>query len=162
MEQTHKDVVRRYHTLCSMLALEDYEKEALLSPYGCTSSSQMQTQDLINVCGYLSKRIDGRGEMGELNKLRKRVIAAIGAELKAQGIKTENPAAYIKSIACRITGYKQFNSIPRERLRNIIGMMNNKAKDRAQLAAVMEGKDVAVAIEALCVGTRQATAIAEA
>lgn len=62
-----------------------------------------------------------------LDKLRKQVIAAIGSWLRetyqSQGI------SKIKGIACRATGYGDFNKIPRERLRNLIATFNNKTKD---------------------------------
>ena len=35
----------------------------------------------------------------------------------------------IKSIACRATGYKEFNKIPKERLRNVAHAFNYKVKD---------------------------------
>ena len=38
-------------------------------------------------------------------------------------------ATVIKGIACRATGHTDFNRIPRERLRNLVGLFNNKVKD---------------------------------
>lgn len=131
MERTHNDIIRRYHTLCRQLGLKDYEREALLSPYGVTSSKDMDTHDLIDVCGYLSKLLDSNGTQGELDKLRKRVLASIAAWLRAEG--RPHNAEYIKGIACRVTGYRTFNAIPRERLRNLISLAINKREDKTRL-----------------------------
>ena len=54
-------------------------------------------------------------------------MAAIGKYLQMLG--KESNASIIKGIACRATGYENFNKIPRERLRNLIGAFNNKVKD---------------------------------
>lgn len=54
-------------------------------------------------------------------------MAAIGGYLRMIG--KESNASVIKGIACRATGYADFNKIPRERLRNLVGAFNNKVKD---------------------------------
>lgn len=50
MDQLHGGAIRKYHTLCSALGLSPEEREALLAPYGCSSSKDMETHDLIDVC----------------------------------------------------------------------------------------------------------------
>lgn len=129
MERLHNQVIKRYHTLCSMLSLSETEKEALLIPYGVTSSKDMDTNDLINVCGFLSKQIDNRNskEHSEYDKARKRVIAVMSKYFALSGYKYDVEA--IKSIASRIVKAKSFNNISIERLRNIYNLFRNKIKD---------------------------------
>lgn len=129
MDKLHRDVQKRYHTLCSLLGMSRQDKEAVLAPYGVTSSSDMETHDLIDVCGALDKELATRNNKAhaELDSLRKRAMAAIGSWLKHEG--KQGGIGYIKAIACRSTGHKDFNRIPPERLRNLIGLYNNKVKD---------------------------------
>ena len=134
MDSMQAGVIKRYHTLCTNLGLSSEDKEALLAPYGCTSSKDMETHDLIDVCAALAKELDKRTEGADIQKLRKRVMAAIGAYLRSEG-KAESPSL-IKGIACRATGYRSFNKIPRERLRNLIGLFNDKTRDRLAVEAI--------------------------
>lgn len=129
MDKLHRDVQRRYHTLCRLLGLSQEDKVAVLAPYGVTSSSDMETHDLIDVCGALSRELESRTSQAraDIDKLRKRAIAAIGGWLRHEG--RQERIGYIKAIACRSTGHKEFNRIPPERLRNLIGLYNNKVKD---------------------------------
>ena len=94
----------------------------------------METHDLIDVCASLAKELDKRTEGADISKLRKRVMAAIGAYLRSEG-RFESPSI-IKGIACRATGYRSFNKIPRERLRNLIGLFNDKVKDKRAVEAI--------------------------
>ncbi|WP_052328689.1 hypothetical protein [Porphyromonas catoniae] len=130
MDKLHLGAVKRYHTLCSALRLTPEDREALLAPYGVTSSKDMETHDLVDLCGSLALELDKRTAGVSLDKLRKRVMAAIGAWLITEG--RYSSVAIIKAIACRATGYRSFNKIPKERLRNLIGLFNNKSRDKAQ------------------------------
>lgn len=134
MDSLQAGVIKRYHTLCTNLGLSPEDKEALLAPYGCTSSKDMETHDLIDVCASLAKELDKRTEGADISKLRKRVMAAIGAYLRSEG-RFESPSI-IKGIACRATGYRSFNRIPKERLRNLIGLFNDKVKDKRAVEAI--------------------------
>ena len=127
MDKIHRDILKKFHTLCSVLGLTDAEKRAIVESYGVESSRDMDTHDLINVCGKLSSQANEKTGAGEMDKLRKRVMAAIGGYLKAMG--KESNAMVIKGIACRATGHTDFNKIPRERLRNLVAAFNNKVKD---------------------------------
>lgn len=127
MDKIHRDILKKFHTLCGVLGLTDAEKRAIVESYGVESSRDMDTHDLINVCGKLSAQANEKTGAGEMDKLRKRVMAAIGSYLKATG--KESNATVIKGIACRATGHTDFNKIPRERLRNLVAAFNNKVKD---------------------------------
>lgn len=127
MDKIHRDILKKFHTLCGVLGLTETEKRAIVESYGVESSRDMDTHDLINVCGKLAEQANEKAGAGEMDKLRKRVMAAIGGYLKATG--KESNASMIKGIACRATGHKDFNKIPRERLRNLVAAFNNKVKD---------------------------------
>lgn len=126
MDKIHKGILRKFHTLCSLLGLTEAEKRAIVESFGVGSSADIDTHDLIDVCASLSRQLEG-GRGDEMDKLRKRAMAAIGGYLRATG--RESNATVIKGIACRATGHTDFNRIPRERLRNLVGLFNNKVKD---------------------------------
>ncbi|MBQ3539843.1 MAG: hypothetical protein IJA46_08490 [Bacteroidaceae bacterium] len=127
MDSIHKGILKKFHTLCSVLCLSAEDKRAIVESYGVESSRDMDTHDLINVCANLSEQVNKRNGSGEVDKLRKRAMAAIGSYLHS--VRRESNASIIKGIACRATGYEEFNKIPRERLRNLIATFNNKVKD---------------------------------
>lgn len=126
MDKIHNGVLRKFHTLCSLLGLTKEEKRAIVESFGVESSADIDTHALIDICASLSRQLDG-GKGDEMDRLRKRTMAAIGGYLKATG--RESGSEMIKAIACRATGHAAFNKIPRERLRNLIGAFNNKVKD---------------------------------
>ena len=126
MDEIHRGLLKKFHTLCGLLGLTEVEKRAIISSYGVESSRDIDTHELVDICAKLSSQVNDKNG-NDIDKLRKRCMAAIGAWLKATG-KYQN-AAIIKGIACRATGHDDFNKIPRERLRNIIATFNNKLKD---------------------------------
>lgn len=127
MDEIHRGILKKFHTLCHVLGLTDDEKRTIVESYGVESSRDMDTHDLIDVCASLAEQANKQTGTADLDKLRKRVMAAIGSYLRTVG-KVSN-ASVIKGIACRATGYADFNKIPRERLRNLVGAFNNKVKD---------------------------------
>ncbi|MBE6217080.1 MAG: hypothetical protein E7124_03450 [Bacteroidales bacterium] len=127
MDKIHKGILKKFHTLCSVLGMTEDEKRTLVQSYGVDSSRDMDTHDLVDVCAILSEKANRKTGTDDIDKLRKRVMAAIGKYLQMLG--KESNASIIKGIACRATGYENFNKIPRERLRNLIGAFNNKVKD---------------------------------
>lgn len=101
-------------------------KRAIIESFGVESSADIDTHDLIDICASLSKQLEGdKGD--EMDKLRKRAMAAVGGYLRKIG--RESNAEIIKGIACRATGYQSFNKIPAERLRNVYHAFRNKQKD---------------------------------
>ena len=127
MDAIHRDLLKKYHTLCTVLGMTDADKEATLAAYGVDSSRDLDTHDLIDLCAKLSGEANKKAGTDDMDRLRKRVMAAIGSWLKSEG-KFAN-SDIIKGIACRATGHSEFNKIPRERLRNLIATFNNKVKD---------------------------------
>ena len=130
MDDLHRKVLRKFHTLCGMAGMTADEKLALVGSYGVESSADIDTHDLIDICHALDRQING-----DIDRLRKRVIASIGAYLRMAG--REEGIELIKGIACNATGYASFNRIPKERLCNLYNAFRNKAKD-------MEGVERAV------------------
>lgn len=126
MDKIHNGVLRKFHTLCSRLGLTEEEKRAIVGSYGVESSADIDTHDLIDICASLSKQLEG-GKGDEMDKLRKRAMAAIGGYLRK--INQASNAEIIKGIACRSTGHTSFNKIPAERLRNVYNTFRNKQKD---------------------------------
>lgn len=134
MDDLHATAIRKYHTLAGQLRLTPEDREALLAPYGCSSSKDMETHDLLDVCAALARELDKRTEGADIQKLRKQAMASIGAWLRESG--KESCASLIKGIACRATGYRSYNKIPKERLRNLIGLFNAKTKDKRSVDAL--------------------------
>jgi hypothetical protein len=127
MDEIHRGLLKKFHTLCSVLNMTADEKEELISAYNVESSRDIDTHDLIDLCAKLSKQAGGK-KRGEYDRLRKQCMAAIGSWLRMTG--RESNATVIKAIACRATKHTEFNKIPLERLRNLVHLFNNKIKDR--------------------------------
>lgn len=128
MDKIHKDLVKKYHTLVGQLGMTDEEKRALLAQYKVESSVDLSQHELVDVCACLSREIERRDGHQSMDALRKRLIAVIGKYLKACG-KNEINISYIKATACRAAGIREFNRIPRERLRSLYGAFRIKLKD---------------------------------
>ncbi len=126
MDDIHRKILRKFHTLCAAAGLTPDEKLAIVESRGVESSAEIDTHELIDICAALEKRAQG-SKYGELDRLRKQTMASIGGWLKAT--RRENNAEVIKGIACRATGYDSFNKIPAERLRNLYHTFLNKQKD---------------------------------
>ena len=43
MDKIHRDILKKFHTLCSVLGLTDAEKRAIVESYGVESSRDMDT-----------------------------------------------------------------------------------------------------------------------
>ena len=132
MDEIHRGLLKKFHTLCSVLGMSDDEKRSLIEAYGVESSRDIDTHDLVDICGKLSRQANGK--QAEYDKLRKQCMAAIGSWLKMCG--RESNATIIKAIACRATKQTDFNKIPPERLRNLVYLFNNKVKDHDAVAEV--------------------------
>lgn len=125
MDKQQKWLLRQFHTLCTRLGLTAEEKRSIILGCGVESSKDIDNHDLMNICHTLETQLKGKGD--DNDKLRKRVIAAVGGWLKLEG--RESNMEIIKGIACRATGYDNFNKIPTERLRNVYNTFLKKQKD---------------------------------
>lgn len=126
-ERRRSRMRKLYHSLCSTLGIGEEERLAMLGSYGVTSSRDMSDADLSDLCNRLGAMLPGRKQDTEMDRLRKRLIASIGAWLRTEG--RESNIDLIKAIACRATGYDTFNKIPKERLHNLTWAFNQKRKD---------------------------------
>ena len=134
MDEIHRGLLKKFHTLCGVLGLTEQEKQAVIASYGVESSRDIDTHALVDICAKLSQQVNDRNG-NDIDKLRKRCMAAIGSWLRATG--KYQSASVIKGIACRATQHDDFNKIPRERLRNLIATFNNKVKDAEAVEAVL-------------------------
>ena len=128
MDKIHKDLLKKYHTLAGQLGMTDEDKRAFLSQFGVESSVDLSQHQLVDACACLSREIERRDGHQSMDALRKRLIAVIGKFLKLCG-KGDVTISYIKGVACRSCGIREFNRIPRERLRSLYGAYINKIKD---------------------------------
>lgn len=135
MDKIHKDLLKKYHTLAGQLGMTDEEKRALLAQYKVQSSVDLSQHELVDVCACLSREIERRDGHQSMDALRKRLIAVVGKYLKACG-KSEVNISYIKATACRAAEIKEFNRIPRERLRSLYGAFSIKLKDIKRVEAM--------------------------
>ena len=136
MDQIHRDLLKKFHTLCTVLGLDDEAKRAILASWGVESSRDLDQHQLIDICAKLSEQVNEKDGTASLDKLRKRVIAAIGGWLRET--RQQSNISIIKGIAMRASGYNDFNKIPRERLRNLIATFNNKVKDTRAVDALTD------------------------
>lgn len=101
-------------------------KLTLLSGYGVESSKDLTNAELTELCDHLNDILNP--EDAKRDKMRKRVIAAIGGWLRLIG-KGDEGIGYIKGVACQATKVDNFNKITHERLTTIYNMFLRKQKD---------------------------------
>lgn len=135
MDKIHKDLLKKYHTLAGQLGMTDEDKRAFLSQFGVESSVELSQHQLVDACACLSREIERRNGHQSMDALRKRLIAVVGKYLKACG-KSDVTISYIKATACRAAEIKEFNRIPRERLRSLYGAFSIKLKDIKRVEAM--------------------------
>lgn len=128
MDQIQKGLIKKYHTLAGQLGMTTEERRALLAQYNVDSSRDLSQHQLIDVCACLARELDKRDGRDSMDALRKRLISVVGKYLTACG-KSEVNISYIKATACRAAGIREFNRIPRERLRSLYGAFALKLKD---------------------------------
>lgn len=135
MDQIQKELIKKYHTLAGQLGMTTEERRALLAQYNVDSSRDLSQHQLIDVCACLARELDKRDGRDSMDALRKRLIAVVGKYLTACG-KSEVNISYIKATACRAAEIKEFNRIPRERLRSLYGAFALKLKDIKRVEAM--------------------------
>lgn len=128
-EAYRKNLIKRLHAAKTEIGLTDDQYRAMLSGFGVESSKQLSIDELIRAIELLRTRNP------DDDKWRKRCIAAIGAYLRVTNRK-EN-ADLIKGIACKASGYANFNKIPTSRLRDIYYEFTRKAKLTANITKMV-------------------------
>lgn len=124
--QQQKWLLKKFHTLCARLNMDADMKLALISGYGVESSKDLTNAELLELCDHLNEILNL--EDAKTDKMRKRVIAAIGGWLRMIG-KGDEGINYIKGVACQAAKVDNFNKIPLERLTTIYNMFLRKQKD---------------------------------
>ncbi len=124
--QQQKWLLKKFHTLCARLNMDADMKLALISGYGVESSKDLTNAELLELCDRLNEILNP--EDAKTDKMRKRVIAAIGGWLRMIG-KGDEGINYIKGVACQAAKVDNFNKIPLERLTTIYNMFLRKQKD---------------------------------
>lgn len=130
MEDIHRTIVKKWHTLASLCGLTEDDKKAVLASYGVQSSNDMQTHDLIDVCGSLQKQLDAKtgaaAHEETKDKLRKRALRCMCDYIEAKGINTTDKIAYAKQMATRAAKKTDFNRLTTSELRGVIGYFNKE------------------------------------
>lgn len=124
--QNHKWLLRKFHSLCYRLNLSADDKLAMLSAYDVESSVDLSNAELTELCDRLNEILNP--EDAKLDKMRKRVLAAIGGWLRMIG-KGDEGMSYIKGVACQAAKVDNFNKISLERLTTIYNMFLKKQRD---------------------------------
>lgn len=131
--QNQKWLLRKFHTLCTRLGMDADMKLSLIGSYGVESSKDLSNAQLIEVCDRLNEILNP--EDAKRDRMRKRVIAAIGGWLRLIG-KDGEDIGYIKRVACRAAQMESFNHIPLDRLTTIYNMFVRKQKDAKSINEV--------------------------
>lgn len=128
MDKMHKQLLKQYHTLCSILKMSREDKVALLSGYNVESSRDLSQHQLVDLCAHLSKLIAETKGVGSMDVQRKRLIGVIGSYIELRGGDRYNQPL-IKAIACRAAGVESFNAIPRQRLQSLYNAFAQQCRD---------------------------------
>lgn len=131
MTQPHnpqrQQLTRLYHALCRQLGMTADERLTLLSAYGVQTSLDLTTQQLQQLIRKLQDMRPTAAYDSQLSVMRRRLYAAIGQYLAAQG--KESSPELIRAIACRAAGgIERFSDIPLGWLRNLVFAFNRKTQ----------------------------------
>ncbi|MDR1846734.1 MAG: hypothetical protein LBR17_01270 [Bacteroidales bacterium] len=134
MEAEQLRLIKRFHTLLSKLGMNGDDKADILYQYKVTSTKQLSCIQLIECCEYLQRLTSP--QYNEMDKLRKRVIAAIDKWLRNNGKPSE--IEYIKALACRAAGENAFNKISKTKLTAIYNTFCKYNRTQAATEDVIE------------------------
>lgn len=125
IDKQEKYLRKRFHILLSQAGIDNDGMLDLLEGYNVTTSRDLDAYQLLELCTRIERT--SIPSFIEMDRARKRLIAAIGAWLRTLNY-TEN-IANIKAIACRAAGTDDFNRISKERLTSLYYAFVNKTKD---------------------------------
>jgi len=134
---TKTKLIKKFHALLGKAGINEDGKRAILAACGVRSTVDLSENVLIEICEKLDKSQDASSK--EMNKIRKQLMAAIFAYLKAFGTPTTS-FDYVKGIACQAGGFDDFNFIPKDRLRSLVHSFNNQTKDLTNVAEMTRDK----------------------
>ena len=124
-DRTKKMLLAAFHGLCARAGMQDYEKKSIIEGFGRLSSADLTIEELQQACKAIEARIEPTSVQMDL--WRKRLMASIGGWLSTIG--KPQSAAQIKAIACRASGYDNFNHIPFDRLRSLYNAFKGRQRD---------------------------------
>ncbi|MBN1651724.1 MAG: hypothetical protein JW857_10370 [Bacteroidales bacterium] len=125
MDKQENYLRKRLHVLISKAGIDKDGLLDLLEQYNATSSRELDSYQLLELCSNIEKIT--MPSAIEMDRARKRLIASIGAWLRA--LNQEENIHKIKAIACRAASKDKFNSIGKERLNSLYYAFVNKTKD---------------------------------
>lgn len=135
IKTTKAQLIKRFHTLLTKAGMDEFDKRSMLNTYfNATSSKDLTVVELLEACTALEKMVNP--QLAEIDRLRKRVMASIGAYLREMGY-AENPEN-IKALACRASKCRNFNDIPMEKLRAVYNAFNHYKKAMVQVRELTE------------------------
>lgn len=127
MEKQRRILLKKFHVLLGASGGDvKLKKEAILSSYGLSSSRELNAHELLEICTALELEVNPA--LAESDRLRKRLIAAIGGWLNMLG-QNGRDIVLIKAIACRAAEAASFNRIGNDRLRSLYYAFKKKQKD---------------------------------
>ena len=135
IDREQKRLIKKFYTLLGKASIDNYGKEAILSSYGVESTKDLSVGQLIEVCDAIDTTFINP-KCGELDRYRKRLIAAIGGYLKLMSV--SGGISKITAIACRAARKDDFNDIPLEQLRSLYAAFNKKQRDLRNVEALTE------------------------
>ena len=132
-DRLHKQLIKKFHVLLGQQGLGQEAKEGILAGYGVGHTNELTLQQLQQACSSLegNRHIDAKMENKriDMDKWRKRVLAAAFGQAKALGYAITMEGA--KAMVLRATGneYASFNKIPQTRLQAIYYGFRRNVKD---------------------------------
>ena len=140
IEKQEKQLRAKLHVIKNKIGMSNEEYSLMLfDNFKVQSSVDLNAHQLIDLIYSLEKQTSP--EVAELDKWRKRVMAAIGGYLKVSGQK--NTIEIIKAVACRASEYKRFNEIPKQRLIDVYSAFKNKQKTYENVENIADAESYA-------------------
>jgi len=125
MDRQKNQLIKKFYVLLGKAKMNEQAKQAFLSSYEVESVKDLDVFQLMNACQVLELEADPA--LKELDKLRKRLIAAIFGYYKAKG--KQATMADVKAVACRAAKVKTFNGIQKDRLISLYNAFKNRIED---------------------------------
>ena len=128
-------LIRKFHALLSKHGISNEEKLAMLASYGATSSTEMNTYELLELCDKLSRSLSPTEQSRQ--KWMRRLMAVVAAYLRETGKKPM--AEMVKGVIRRASGYQSLDQIPEDRLRSLYNAFNHRVKDLRRVDEITVG-----------------------
>jgi len=139
-EITHKNLVKKFHTLLSKFSIRNDDKLTILGTFGVETSLDLTIDELAQACDAIESTFGQKeaDKQAKLDTMRKRLIASIFAWRASLG--TPADMNLVKAIACRAAeipeGYSlsiRFNSISEQKLQSLYNAFKHMAKDMGKV-----------------------------